>query len=158
MRDTNQRDFVTSLARDAVSAVAPEEMPFFAATSEAYFRDPGRVLAGDRGGDEVLGSGIDTVVALVSPVALAVASAVYQQLTDKAGAAVVRGGGKLVRRVFRRRRGSLEPAAQLPATLSEEERERVAHVVRERAQALGLTGSKVDALVDSVLASLTNDE
>jgi hypothetical protein len=34
----------------------------------------------------------------------------------------------------------------------------VARVVRERAQALGLTGAKVDALVDSVLASLTDDE
>lgn len=158
MRYTDERDFVISLARDAVSAVAPEELSFFAATSEAYFRDPERVLAGDRGHEKILGSGIDTVVALVSPVALAVAAAVYKQLTDRVGAAVVRGGDRLVRRVFRRRGRLTEPAAQLPATLGEEERKRVAQVVRERAQALGLASSKVDMLVDSVLASLTNDE
>ncbi|MFC0107690.1 hypothetical protein [Kibdelosporangium aridum] len=158
MRHTDQRDFMISLARNAVSTVAPEELPFFEAASEAYFRDPERALAADRGRDEILGSGIDTVVALVSPVALAVAAAVYKQLTDQVGAAVVRGGGRLVRRIFRRRGRQTEPAAQLPATLSEDDLKRVAQVVRERALALGLTGSRVDALVDAVLASLTNDE
>ena len=39
---------------------------------------------GDRPG-AVLGSGLDTVVLVVSPVALAVATAVYQNLVDKTG-------------------------------------------------------------------------
>ncbi|MCP3801358.1 hypothetical protein NLX83_19025 [Allokutzneria sp. A3M-2-11 16] len=71
-------DEVTTLARGVVEACAPEELPFFAAASAAYFRDPRRALAGRKRSDEVLGSGLDTAVALLSPVALAVAAAVYE--------------------------------------------------------------------------------
>ncbi|SDN68761.1 hypothetical protein [Allokutzneria albata] len=69
--------FVTTLARNVVAARAPEELPFFAAACAAYFRNPRRALAGRTRSDEVLGAGVDKKVALLSPVALAVAEAVH---------------------------------------------------------------------------------
>ncbi|MGJ7907897.1 hypothetical protein ACOQFL_15615 [Actinopolyspora sp. H202] len=158
-------------ARRVVESLAPEELPAFAATSEAFLRDPDRVTAVRRRGDEALGSGIDTVVALLSPAALAVAAAVYDQLVGRAGDAVVRGGDRVLSRLRARfrRRAELESedgaAAEestvesLPAgPLTEEQRARVREVAEARARALGLAEDRVRLLVGAIMDSLDRDE
>ena len=144
-----QREFVQLLARRAVSAIAPEELPFFAAATEAYFRDPDHSLGKPKRSDEALGSGFDVVITLLSPVALAVAGAVYQALTEKAGKEVVRRGGRLLARLLRRRRGvAAGPPITLP--LSESQRAEVRRVATERARELGLDDEQVRALVEAI--------
>ncbi|MFB9902927.1 hypothetical protein [Allokutzneria oryzae] len=150
------REFVTTLARDVVAARAPEELPFFAATSAAYFRDPRRALAGRTRSDEVLGSGLDTAVALLSPVALAVATAVYETLTQKTGELVVERGGRLLGRLGRklRRKKQEPPLVEAPAELSDEEIGQVRAAVEKRGAALGLSPDQVELLADAVVFSL----
>ncbi|WP_143013160.1 hypothetical protein [Actinopolyspora mzabensis] len=169
-------------ARRVVESLAPEELSFFEAASEEFLRDPERATAVRRRGDEALGSGIDTVVALLSPAALAVAAAVYDQLVGRAGDAVVRGGDRVLSRLrarFRRRAevehedgdaaegSTTEPvtaesataesatAESLPAgPLTDEQRARVREVAEARARALGLAEDRVRLLVGAIMDSL----
>lgn len=176
MGEDERREFTVTAARRVVESLAPEELPAFAATSEAFLRDPDRVLAGRRRGDEALGSGIDAVVALLSPAALAVAAAVYDQLVGRAGDAVVRGGDRVLSRLrdrFRRRtelesddgsaseESTAEPVAAESLTtgaLTDEQRERVRGVAEARARALGLAEDRVQLLVGAIVDSLDRDE
>jgi hypothetical protein len=153
---SEQRDFVYSLARHAVGSVAPEELAFFAATSESYFRDPDHALADRHRSDQVLGSGFDIVVTLISPVALAVAAGVYQLLTEKAGEAVARKGLRLLGRL--RRNGKEAEARPVSLPLTDEQRVEVRRVAEERARALGLTEDQVRLLVGAILDGLDRRE
>lgn len=157
MKRVEQRDFVQQLARRAVTATAPEELPFFAAASDTYFRDPDHLQAKRKRSDEALGSGFDLVVTLLSPVALAVAGAVYQSLTDKAGQAVVRRGGRLVSRLFRRRRGDAPAPQPIVLPLTESQRAEVRRVAEQRARDLGLADDQVRLLVDAIGEGLGDD-
>ena len=154
MKRLEQRDFVQSVARRAVTSMAPEELPFFAAASDAYLRDPDHSLAKPRRSDEALGSGFDVVITLISPVALAVAGAVYQALTEKAGDAVVRRGGRLLSRLIRRKR----VAAPVLLPLSESQRAEVRRVAEQRARELGLDDEQVRSLVDAIDDGLGDDD
>lgn len=84
----DEQDLVAALARDAVASTAPEELPLFRRTSEAYFEDPSQVLASPKSKDEALGFGVEAAVILVSPAALAVASSVVQYLATEVGGAL----------------------------------------------------------------------
>lgn len=156
MDRSEQRDFVRSLARHVVDTMAPEELAFFAAASDSYFRDSAHALADRRRSDEVLGSGFEVAVTLITPVALAVAAAIYQQLTDKAGAAVARRGLRLIARIRRRGNETKPPAAVAP--LTEEQRAEVRRIAEERARALGLPEDRVQLLVGAILDGLDQDE
>jgi len=149
---SEQRNFVHSLARHAVRDIAPDELPFFAAASESYFRDPDHALADRRRTDQVLGSGFDIVVTLISPVALAVAAGVYQQLTEKAGEAVARKGLRLIARIRRSAKESEATPVSLP--LTDEQRVEVRRVAEERARALGLDDDQVRLLVGAIMDGL----
>ena len=73
---------VTALARAAVERAAPEELPLFRATSEAYLNDPAALE--QRGGrDEMLGFGVEAAAVLVTPVALSVARDVLAFLAEQ---------------------------------------------------------------------------
>jgi hypothetical protein len=72
LNDATQNQLATDVARDLVGQLAPEEMPLFRATSEAYLKDPQKVLKEHTGEDEMLGFGTGEVVSLLTPVALAV--------------------------------------------------------------------------------------
>lgn len=73
----DEQELITLLARHAVEQVAPDELPLFRPTTQAYF-DPRRRSGGVRDSDEMLGFGIDADPAqlFVTPVALEVAKAV----------------------------------------------------------------------------------
>ncbi|SFE60577.1 hypothetical protein SAMN04487819_1182 [Actinopolyspora alba] len=171
MGEDERREFTVTTARRVVESLAPEELPFFEAASEEFLRDPDRATVVRRRGDEALGSGIDTVVALLSPAALAVAAAVYDQLADRAGDAVVRGGDRVLSRLrarFRRRvevesddDSETEPATAESLTagpLTDEQRERVREVAEARARALGLAEDRVQLLVGAIVDSLDRDD
>ena len=135
-------EFVLGTARAVVAEVAPDEVAVVDLVGPEFLRDPDRVLAQGGSRAPVLGSGIDTVVTVVAPVALAVGASVYQHLLDKTGETLVKGGGKLVRRLFRR--GADESAA-------------VRRVVVARALELGRSAAEAERIADAVIAHLERD-
>ncbi|GAA0664496.1 hypothetical protein GCM10010193_14820 [Kitasatospora atroaurantiaca] len=161
MGTRREHDFVTAHARRVVAAVAPEELAAFGAVAEAYRRDPGKVIAGRRRSDEVLGSGLDAMVTLVSPVALAVLSSVYTHLLNRAGEELSRRGeqglGKLWRRIRRRPADEAGPDNAVPP-FDQRQLEKVREVATARARALGLSEGQVDLLVVALVASLDGGE
>ena len=96
--------FVVDLGRDIVAELAPDELSVFDAVGAAFLRNPRRVLGDQSRPGAVLGSGIDTVVLALSPVALAVATAVYQQLVDKTAEATLKQAMKVAGRLGKAKR------------------------------------------------------
>ncbi|RLK55077.1 hypothetical protein [Actinokineospora cianjurensis] len=136
-------EFVLVTARAVVAEVAPDEAVVVDVVGQEFLRDPDRLLARDGGRPPLLGSGIGTVVTMVTPVALAVGASVYQHLLDKAGESLAKGTVQLVRKVFRR---DQDAAAE------------VRRVVVDRALELGRSQEEADRIADVVIAELDRDD
>lgn len=87
MEDALRAVFVNDVARDVVSAVAPEELPVFAAVSEAFAADPDLTVKGERSTDEVLGFG-SGMGPFLTPIVLSVVGEVIDFLIAIARKAV----------------------------------------------------------------------
>ncbi|GLZ33259.1 hypothetical protein Lesp02_54470 [Lentzea sp. NBRC 105346] len=144
----DHEDFVTAVAREVVTSVAPDELALFEPIRGAYLRDPDKLLAQRGRAGEVLGSGIDVAIALVSPVALAVATATYNRLVDRTGEAVVNVGSKLWKRLRRKE--------ELPEITAEQLGELHA-MAFERAKELGLSEEQAKQVADALRAQLTHE-
>jgi hypothetical protein len=157
---------VAELARAAVTQAAPEELPLFPATSEAYFDDPDSL---DRGGgkDELLGFGVEAALVLVTPVALSVArdvlNFVIEQVRGHARAAGTDAIDRLADRVLGRGgekaaepTAAAEPGAGDPPEpeLTDEQLEQVRALAVEKARLLKLPPEKARLLADSLVGSL----
>jgi len=170
-----QRQLTEALARRAVAETAPKELPLFTVTARSYFADPDRAVAAatsKAADDEMLGFGVESAVAIVTPVALWVAqqvaqsvgSMLLQSVGTQVGAAVeAEAAGpirSLVRRLLRMmglgNHGADAPAAMpaqhlTPAQLSEV-REAAFRTAREylpEAQAKSLANAMVAELLPS---------
>jgi hypothetical protein len=153
---------VAELARSAVSQAAPEELPLFRATSEAYFENPDALRA-ERSGDDMLGFGVDQALILLTPVALAVSREVLTFLVGQLRAQAHEHGKEAIDRLVARllRRGakptSETPAAEAeaePPELTEEQLEEVRAIALEKARQLKLAPEKAELLADSLVGSL----
>jgi hypothetical protein len=148
---------VEALARSAVEQVAPEELPLFNATSEAYFSDPA-ALARTRSGDDMLGFGVDAALVLVSPVALQVAKDVIgfvvaqlrESAREEGEGAIKRLVARLVHRDEDEEKGDDEPVPEL----TDEQLEQVRTLALEKARSLRLSDAKATLLADSLVGSL----
>ena len=151
---------VAALARASVERAAPEELPLFRATSEAYFNDPD-ALTKQRSRDEMLGFGVDTAVMLVTPVALAVAKDVIQFIgaqlrarAEKEGAGAI---DRVLNRLIRREEtaaASLEGAPAAVPELTDEQLDQVRTLAIEKAKQLKLSDTKAELLAESLVGSL----
>ncbi len=112
---TTAQEFVLDLAREIVGEVAPAELPGFAVLGEGFLRDPGRVLNSRVRSGATLGSGIDTQILVVTPIALAAATVVYEHLLGEAA-------GYALRRVARAVKG-LRRAKPVPGEITDEARD-----------------------------------
>jgi len=150
-------DLVVALARASVERTAPEELPLFGATSEAYLADPS-ALDGGKQKDDVLGFGVDAAMVLVTPVALQVARAVVTMVTEKLRERAAEEGEGALDRLLDRVLGKgdeKEPAAPAPvAELTDEQLEQVRAVALEKARALRLSDEKATLLADSLVGTL----
>lgn len=146
-------DLVAALARAAVARAAPEELPLFRATSEAYFRDPSSVTAPKRR-DDVLGFGVDAAVLLISPIALQVAKDVLGFLHGALRERAREHGEHALDRLLARLVGRDAEAGAEAVELSDEELARVRAVALEKARALKLPDEKAALLADSLVGSL----
>jgi len=143
-----ERDFVVDTAREMVTDLAPDELPLFEPVSRAYRRDPKKVLSDRARPGAVLGSGIDVAVALLSPVALGVATAVYEHLLDKAGEKIVESGGKLFKR--------LRHPKDVPV-IAVDQIDRLRALAVERAKELGVADDLAEKIGDALRASLERE-
>jgi hypothetical protein len=107
-----EQAMVQALARSTVTEVAPEELPLFEPTSEAYF-DPSRREDG-RTPDEMLGFGVDAAAAavLVTPVALEAARSVISYLVGELSSALKDEAGPRIREIVKRVLGGDDDAKQ----------------------------------------------
>lgn len=147
---------VTALARAAVERAAPEELPLFRATSEAYLRDPAE-LEQRRSRDEMLGFGIEAAAVLVTPVALSVARDVLVFLGEQVRRVARKEGEEAVDRLVDHVAGRGEdedPAAAAPLDLTDEQLEQVRAHALEKALLLKLPAAKAELLADSLVGSL----
>ena len=148
---------VAALARASIERAAPEELPLFRATSQAYFNDP-EALENRRSRDEMLGFGVDAAVMLVTPVALAVAKDVIEFIGAHLRARAEKEGGGAIDRVLDRlvnRDG--EAAATEPAgvpELTDEQLDQVRTLALEKAKQLKLSDAKAELLAESLVGSL----
>ena len=145
---------VAALARATVEKAAPEELPLFRATSEAYFEDP-QALERSGGKDEMLGFGVDAAMVLMTPVVLQIAKDVIgflgEQLRERAReqgeGAIDRVIGKLVNRDGE---GEAEPVEEL----TDEQLEQVHALAIKKGRALKLSDERATLLADSLVGSL----
>ena len=147
---------VEALARSAVEQVAPEELPLFPATSEAYFADPASLE--QRGsGDDVLGFGVDAALVLVSPVALQVAREVIDFVAAKLRESAEEEGESAIKRLVARLvhgNDKEKDDGRQPPELTDEQLEQVRSVALEKARELRLPDAKATLLADSLVGSL----
>ena len=147
---------VAALARASVERAAPEELPLFRATSEAYFKDPS-ALERPQSRDDMLGFGVDAAVMLVTPVALAVARDVIQFIgTHLRARAEKEGEGAIDRVLDRLLRRDDQPATTpaAPAELTDDQLEQVRTLAFEKAKQLKLSDAKAELLAESLVGSL----
>jgi hypothetical protein len=162
----DEHDLVAALARDVVASAAPEELPLFRRTSEAYFADPSGIVSKAESKDEALGFGVEQAVILVTPAALAVATSVVQFLSNEVGGALKEEVGPrikdLVEGLFQRADASpdgdkAEKAEKAekpePPPLTKEQLDEVYRVANTVARRL-LPADRASTLADAVVGRL----
>jgi hypothetical protein len=77
MTSAENNQLIADVARDIVAQTAPQELPFFRATSVAYFKNPEKALKQQTGKDEMLGFGGGEVVTLLTPIVLTMMTEVF---------------------------------------------------------------------------------
>ncbi|MFJ9351259.1 hypothetical protein [Streptomyces sp. NPDC101237] len=153
MREYDQA-LATRLARRAVEAVAPDELPQFALTAEAFHRAPPSpaFVAGRR--DEPLGIGLEAVAALLSATALTAAVQVLDHLAQQAADRTAEAVGRRVRFGFGRRRAAATPPAVTLRPLSAEQLTQVRQVAGQAALRLRVPQEQAGAIADAIVAEL----
>jgi hypothetical protein len=146
---------VAALARATVEKAAPEELPLFRATSEAYFEDP-QALERGGGKDEMLGFGVDAAMVLMTPVVLQVAKDVIgflgEQLRERAREQGEGAIDRVIARLVNRNGG--EGEAEPVEELTEEQLEQVRALAIKKGRALKLSDERATLLADSLVGSL----
>ena len=147
---------VASLARATVERAAPEELPLFAPTSEAFFEDSSQV--GRQGGEGMLGFGVEAAMVLVTPAALSIAKDVVSFVADQLRSRLRSEGEGAVQRALDRifKRGHENGDAPVPtaAELTDDQLEQVRALALEKARQLRLPDDKAQLLADSLVGSL----
>ena len=146
---------VAALARATVEKAAPEELPLFRATSEAYFEDP-QALERSGGKDEMLGFGVDAAMVLMTPVVLQVAKEVIgflgEQLRERAREQGEGAIDRIIARLVNRNGG--EGEAEPVEELTDEQLEQVRELAIKKGRALKLSDERATLLADSLVGSL----
>jgi len=142
-------DSAEQLAREVVLKVAPEEAEIFDLVSAAYRRDPQR-LATAAGRDEMLGFGVEAVVALLTPVVLGAISEVISYLATETADAV--GVPSRLQRLLRRgRHAAPAPVVELdPAQVAG-----VREIVLAKCRQAGVEPERAGLVADAVAGALS---
>jgi hypothetical protein len=122
MDDLSQERLVEVLAKDLVAQIAPQELPLFRSTSQAYFQNSDKYFKGQESKDEMLGFGVGESVTLLTPFILSILVEIVKYLSNEFASTVKTEGAsyinEMVKQSFQKfRRQPLEPKA--PGEVSE---------------------------------------
>ncbi len=131
----DDRALIASLTEFALERAAPEELVVFDETAQEFFADPQAALTAANK-DSAVGFGLE--LAMLTPVALAVGSAVVQALSDWAVAGILRR--------FGRKRSDI--------VLTPDQARHVRQVALDRARSLGVPDNQAALLADSFVGAI----
>lgn len=144
------RALIAELTELVLAQAAPDELAVFDETSQEYFADPqGALTAASK--DSAVGFGLE--LAMITPVALAVGTAVMQALvgyaTERAAAAGSKSLSGIIRRLLRKGPPRPDDIALTPG-----QARYVRQVAFERARALGMPEHQAGLLADSFVGAI----
>lgn len=138
--------------------MAPDELKFYRATSEAYLRDP-KAIEAQAGKDEMLGFGLEDGAAYLTPAVLAVTTEAVKFVAGEVRkSAEAESSGMIrdfVKKVFGwfRRADKMEERKALPP-LTQEQVVEVRRLAFEKGRQLNLPEAQAGLLADSLIGSL----
>ena len=177
LSDADEHALIEALAHSAVEEVAPEELPLFGPTSEAYF-DPARGTPAGAKSDEMLGFGIDAAAAMVfvTPVALEAAKGVVGYVVGELQSALKDEAKPLIQALVKRllNRGAkpvggpedttveagaaaqapAKTAADEPAPFSREQLDELHKVALKTAERMGMEREKASVVADAIVGAI----
>jgi hypothetical protein len=156
MENKVNEELVSELAHDLLGELAPQEKALFKPISEAYFKDPEKVLAGQQGKDELLGFGAAEAATLLTPVLLAVSTEVVQFLLQEAQKAIESESSTLINETVKSwfRRLQPEDEKKAPPPLTPEQLEEVRKIAIKKARQLKLSEKNTKLLADAIVGDL----
>lgn len=155
MVEIAQNQLVTNIAYDLIAQIAPQELPLFSVTSEAYFKNPGKLLKGQKGKDEKLGFGIEIAAVMASPIVLAIVDEVVKVLVGEVIPGEIKESG-IVNKVFKKILPVKEKDRKvaLPLALTPEQLQQVRDQTITTALKCNLSRAQADLLADSLVGRL----
>lgn len=157
----DEKALIAELTELALSAAAPDELLVFEETAEEYFADPQAALTAVSK-DSAVGFGLE--LAMITPVALAVGSAVVQAIVAALGDRVVQMGRQGMSAMLKRllRKGSQPIQPGYPGqhgqpgeiSLNPDQARYVRQVALDRARALGMPEGQAAMLADSFVGAI----
>jgi hypothetical protein len=96
MDELSQEQLVEALAKDLVAQIAPQELPLFRATSQAYFQNSNRLFKGQDPKDEMLGFGVGESVTLLTPFILSILVEIVKYLSNEFASTVKTEGASYI--------------------------------------------------------------
>lgn len=157
MTDKTENQLIAELARDLISQTAPQELPLFRANSEAFFTNPEKLFAGQKGRDEVLGFGVGDAVVMLTPAVLAITSEIVKFLNEEFKKSAKEEGtvlvGETVKKMFKKFRPE-EKKENSPAPLTPEQLNQVRELALKKARHLKLSDARCKLLADALVGSL----
>ena len=152
-----QTQIVVDVAREMVASVAPEELPLYRLTSDAYARDPARAHRPPARSDDMLGFG-EGVAAALAPVALVMAGEVVRFLGEELRKALREQSANAVSAAVKKLFGKLgrttDSGGSSPPTLSARQLAEVRRRALEKARQFRLPQAQADQLADALVAQL----
>ncbi|MCX5199363.1 hypothetical protein OOK31_36755 [Streptomyces sp. NBC_00249] len=148
LRHHHDREQTARLARSAVADLAPEELELFEQTAEAFFARPVPRRAVTV--QDPVGMGLETVVGVLSGVALAVTTSVLQHVAVQTADRT----RNMFR--FRRRREAVQSVPDPdPEPVSGAQLGKLRELAQKRGMELGLSAERAELLADALVGGLT---
>ena len=129
MDDLSQEQLVEVLAKDLVAQIAPQELPLFRATSQAYFQNSDKLFKGQESKDEMLGFGVGESVTLLTPFILSILVEIVKYLSNEFASTVKTEGASYINEMVKQ--SFLKFRRQPPQTNAAEEVSETAGVDRQ---------------------------
>lgn len=157
--DNNQ--LVEKLAHTVIVQIAPDEMPFFQATSAAYFKNPREILAIREGKEEKLGFGLGEMTPLLTPIVLYIVQEAITIVTTGTVKATEEEGvdvaSKIVKKLFKKAPKQRQDVQNTPLSLTSEQLMQVRQQAFDTAHKLNIPDDTAQLLADALAGSLIKD-
>jgi hypothetical protein len=157
MTELAYKELITDIAHELIAQIAPQELPLFRPTSEAFINNLGNGLTRRDTTDDMLGFGLDTAIDFLTPVVLALTTEVVKFLAEKAKESIKEASGELIAKFIKRmfnRIPSTEEDKSTPLVLSPEELVQLRQLMLETTEQLRLPKEKTTLLVNAIVGRL----